>query len=190
VRGGVNNSTHPPCRSIPISFPYTYYVVLKPWSHSRLSCHFFSFGVFFQISFDNLRFQVASFNILISFSMFLCKFYYCTLFCVCVCFHFLLWAWILVFLQMSYISFGYNAPFKFNILSFVLRESTMIIVDINMINNAWQTSYGGGCDKLQHIFAQIDTLLLKLAQEPNHGTSPFFIIYSTKIQTTHNRVIH
>ncbi len=117
----------------PISFPYTYYVVLKPWSHSRLSCHFFSFGVFFQISFDNLRFQVASFNILISFSMFLCKFYYCTLFCVCVCFHFLLWAWILVFLQMSYISFGYNAPFKFNILSFVLRESTMIIVDINMI---------------------------------------------------------
>lgn len=136
MRGGVNNSTHPPCRSIPNLFSLHLLCGSQTMIPFKVILPLLFLGVFFQISFDNLRFQVASFNILISFSMFLCKFYYCTLFCVCVCFHFLLWAWILVFLQMSYISFGYNAPFKFNILSFVLRESTMIIVDINMINNA------------------------------------------------------
>jgi hypothetical protein len=124
-----------------------------------------------------LRFQVASFNILISFSMFLCKFYYCTLFCVCVCFHFLLWAWILVFLQMSYISFGYNTPFKFIFCHLFLMWVDNDNCRHQHDNNAWQTSYGGGCDELQHIFAQIDTLLLKLAQEPNHGTSLFYYIF-------------
>lgn len=133
-------------------------------------------GVFFQISFDNLRFQVASFNIL-SFSMFLCKFYYCTLFCVCVCVPFYVVGLDSCILQMSYISFGNNAPFKFIFCHLFLMWVDNDNCRDQHDNNAWQTSYGGGCDELQHIFAQIDTLLLKLAQEPNHGTSLFYYIF-------------